>query len=109
MTPDMISARVHAAIADGRITRNALVCYPSSPSSDIRPTVRPFEGEIHSTIDINGIILIAPSGFTLSPELAASRTGFPTREAFESYLDALAAAVPHVTTADQPEVMVIEF
>lgn len=104
----MISVRVHAAVVNGRITRNAIVRYPSEPHPGIPPIVKPFEGEIHSTVDLNGIALIIPAGYRLPQSLTPPAT-ISAPGAFEAYLTRLAAEIPHVIDPDTAGVITIEF
>lgn len=108
MSQTMISVRVHAAVANGRITRNAIVRYPSDPQTGIPPLVKPFEGEIHSTVDLNGIALIVPSGYRLPESLTPPAT-ISAPGAFEAYLTLLAAEIPPVFDPDTAGVITIEF
>ncbi len=104
----MLSVRVHAAVAHGRITRNAIVRYPSEPQTDIPPLVKPFEGEIHSTIDLNGIAVIVPAAYRL-PESLTPPDHISAPGAFGAYLTLLAARIPPVIEHDTAKVITIEF
>ena len=39
----MLSVRVHAAVANGKITRNAIVRYTSEPQPGMPPLVKPLD------------------------------------------------------------------
>ncbi|WP_304510085.1 hypothetical protein [Duncaniella muris] len=108
MPQTMISVRVHAAVAHGRITRNAIVRYPPEPQTDIPPIVKPFEGEIHSTIDLNGIAVIVPAAYRL-PESLTPPDHISAPGAFGAYLTLLAARIPPVIEHDTAKVITIEF
>lgn len=108
MEPTMVSVRAHAAIADGKVTRNALVRYPLQPCPAIKPVINTFNGEIHSTIDLNGIIIVAPAGFTV-PEHLSTPPLFSDSHSFEDYLSLIASAVPPVKAGEETQVITIEF
>lgn len=108
MEPTMVSVRAHAAVADSKVTRNALVRYPSQPCPAIRPVISYFNGEIHSTVDLNGIIIVAPAGFTL-PEHLSTPPLFSDSHSFEDYLSHIASAVPPVKPGEDVQVIAIEF
>ena len=104
----MLSVRVHAAVANGKITRNAIVRYPSEPQPGMPPLVKPFEGEIHSTTDLNGIAIIVPAAYRL-PESLTPPAPITAPGAFDAYLTLLATSVPPVTATDTAGVITIEF
>ena len=104
----MLSVRVHAAVANGKITRNAIVRYTSEPQPGMPPLVQPFEGEIHSTTDLNGIAVIVPAAYRL-PESLTPPDHISAPGAFDAYLTLLATSVPPVTATDTAGVITIEF
>lgn len=88
----MLSVRTHAAIFDGQVHRNCIVSY-SPDDTSIPPRIIPFTTELHSTTSYNGIIIFAPAGFTLPPELDMPHaTAAPG--GFTDFLNRLAAATP---------------
>ncbi len=108
MEPTLVSVRAHAAVADGKIIRNALVRYPSQPCPGIKPVISHFNGEIHSTVDLNGFIIVAPAGFSL-PEHLSTPPLFSDSHTFEDYLSLIASAVPPVKAGEETQVITIEF
>lgn len=108
MENQTVSVRVHAAVADGKVTRNAVVTYPLHPDSSHPPLIRPFDREIHSTSDLNAVILLAPVGYTLPTSLLAP-ADFSIPGSFDAYLDRLAAEAPRLVSGTPVSVIVIEF
>lgn len=98
----MKSTRCHAAIEDGSVMRNVIVTYPA-PSFDNctvikcnrqKIAIKPFECEVHSTDDFNGIIAIVPQNYPL-------QTDFPVRaNTFTTDTNQLAAHLPHTREKD---------
>lgn len=87
-----VSVRAHAVITEGRVHRNCIVAY-SPDDSRISPEIIPFSTEIHSTTSYNGIIIFAPAGFQLPPELDMPRA-MAAPGGFTALLTRLAEAVP---------------
>lgn len=58
---DMPSTLCHAAVVNGEVHRNVIVSYDSIDCCR-ELSLRPFEGEVHSTDVFNGAILILPVG-----------------------------------------------
>ncbi|MCM1077244.1 MAG: hypothetical protein NC411_07790 [Bacteroides sp.] len=67
-----LSVRVHAVIADGKVSRNCIVTY-SPTDNNIPPRIVPFTTELHSTTSYNGIMIFAPTGYVLPIELSMPR------------------------------------
>lgn len=90
--PSKVSVRAHAIIAEGRVYRNSIAVYsPDEP--DVCPEIFPFSTEIHSTTSYNGIIVFAPAGYHLPPELDMPHaTAVPGN--FTEMLSRIAEAVP---------------
>ncbi len=63
-----VSVRAHAVIFDKQVYRNCIVSY-SPEDNTVVPHIIPFSTEVHSTTSYNGIIIFAPLGFTLPPDL----------------------------------------
>lgn len=70
----MPSTKCHAAVADGNVFRNVIVDYDNVDRCEAY-SIRTFEGEVHSTDDFNGAIVIVPaisnvdlSSLTLTPD-----------------------------------------
>lgn len=105
---DSIAARAHASVINGQAVRNVVVRYAPEQPSAVRPLIEPFTGEIHSTVDINGIILITPAGFNL-PASLSTPPDFSQPGAFDSYLADLAAAVPPVVDGQLTQTIVLHF
>ncbi len=87
-----VSVRAHAVIFDGQVYRNSIVAY-SPDDNTCAPEIIPFTTEIHSTTSYNGIIIFAPAGFTLPPELDMPHaTAAPG--GYTDFLGRLAKATP---------------
>lgn len=86
----MPSTLCHAAVINGEIHRNVIVTYDSVElCHDV--SITPFEGEVHSTDDFNGAILVLPADTVFDlPPLALT----PGR--FSSVLAKIASLLPWV-------------
>ncbi len=86
----MPSTRCHAAVINGEIHRNVIVSYDCAELCS-NVSITPFEGEVHSTDDFNGAILVLPAdaGFDLSSVTLTPAT-------FSSVLAGIAANLPHI-------------
>ncbi len=84
--------RTHAVIMNSEVYRNVILTY--SPDNPNRlPIISDFSTETHSTTSYNGIIIIAPAGYQLPPELSISGT-INGPEQFTELINSLAATVP---------------
>ncbi|MCM1355069.1 MAG: hypothetical protein NC212_01520 [Staphylococcus sp.] len=90
--PTKVSVRAHAIIFNGKVNRNSIVSY--SPDGDeTSPVIVPFSTELQSTTSYNGVIIFAPAGFHLPPDLDMPRLmAIPGK--FTEMLEKIAAAVP---------------
>lgn len=88
----MVSTRAHAIVVNGKVYRNSIVTY-STEDYSFFPIITPFTTESHSTTSFNGIIIIAPEGFSL-PAKFMSAQGLLSGELYTEYLNALANVVP---------------
>lgn len=98
-----ISVRAHAVITEGSVYRNCIVSYsPDSPST--APQIVPFSTELQSTTSYNGIIIFAPLGYTLPPELDMPRaTAAPG--GFTDLLKQIADTVP--ACGEEPHTVIL--
>ncbi|MCM1137822.1 MAG: hypothetical protein NC221_08305 [Duncaniella sp.] len=97
----MKSTRCHAVIRNGSVFPNVIVIYPEHRKGVSTPTchlpqlaIVPFEGEVHSTDDFNGIIAIVPVDFT--PHSCLSIRA----DTFSSDIKQIAELLPHVDKED---------
>lgn len=93
----MVSTRAHAIVVNGKIYRNSIVTY-SPEDFSFSPIITPFTNECHSTTSFNGIIIIAPEGFSLPTKLMSTQ-GLLSGELYAEYLNALANVVPPINKA----------
>lgn len=86
----MRSTRCHAVVANGSVFRNVIVDYDSVEHCETY-LIRNFEGEVHSTDDFNGAIIIVPdmSNLDLSPVTL-------TPDNFYAYLENLSSILPRL-------------
>lgn len=91
-----ISVRAHAAILNGEVHRNCIVIYSPDDRTG-SPEIVPFTTEIHSTTSYNGVIIFAPSGFKLPPELDMPRAN-SVPGGFTAFLSKIAEVTPHCGT-----------
>lgn len=101
--PSKVSVRAHAIIAEGRVYRNSIAIYsPDEPG--VTTEIFPFSTEIHSTTSYNGIIIFAPVGYHLPPELDMPHvTAVPGN--FTEMLNRIAEAVP--SCFDDPHTVIL--
>lgn len=93
----MVSTRAHAIVVNGKIYRNSIVTYLPEDFSFF-PIITPFTTESHSTTSFNGIIIIAPDGFSL-PSKFMSAQGLLSGEFYTEYLNTLSNVVPPIYKA----------
>lgn len=82
----MKSTRCHAAILDGTVMRNVIVTYPELSFDNCsiikcnrqEIAIEPFEVEVHSTDDFNGIIAIVPQNYPLPIDFPVRANTFTT-------------------------------
>ncbi|HBN63518.1 MULTISPECIES: hypothetical protein [Duncaniella] len=87
-----VSVRAHAVIFDKQVYRNCIVSY-SPEDNTVVPHIIPFSTEVHSTTSYNGIIIFAPLGFTLPPDLDMPHA-IAAPGGYTAFLNHLAEATP---------------
>lgn len=87
-----VSVRAHAVIFDKQVYRNCIVSY-SHDDNTSAPHIIPFSTEVHSTTSYNGIIIFAPLGFTLPPDLDMPHA-ITAPGGYTAFLNRLAEATP---------------
>ncbi|WP_297064563.1 hypothetical protein [uncultured Duncaniella sp.] len=87
-----VSVRAHAVIFDKQVYRNCIVSYSPADNTSA-PRIIPFSTEVHSTTSYNGIIIFAPLGFTLPPELDMPHA-IAAPGGYTDLLNRLAEAIP---------------
>lgn len=94
----MVSTRAHAIVVNGKIYRNSIITY-SSEDFSFFPIITPFTIECHSTTSFNGIIILAPEGFSLPAKFMSAQCPLSV-ELYTEYLNALANVVPPLNKAN---------
>lgn len=87
-----IRCHAHAVIANGQVFRDAILTIDAEAPSSC-PLITPFSTETEATTSFNGIILLAPEGYTLP----AGYHDSINPDTFPAIVRQLAAEVPHTS------------
>ncbi len=97
------STRCHAAVVNGMVKTNVIVSYSDSNDFCTNYNIAPFAGEVHSTDDFNGAVVVMPVGAELDMEKYIIDYAN-----FSSVLKEIAAHVPHVEAGELVKLCFIE-
>lgn len=86
------STRCHAAVINGEVFKNVIVAYEGTLLAASKLEIMLFMGEIHSTDDFNGAVIVVPIGFQFHIDKYRI-----TCDNFSSMLDRIASEVPPVS------------
>lgn len=100
---DIRSTRCHAAVINGKVLRNIIVSYQGTPDVCAGFEIKPFTGEVHSTDDFNGAVIVMPAQFEFYPDEYVL-----TPETFSSILDKIASIVPSVLPGESVKLCFLE-